>query len=113
MTADSLARDYGVLIGAIAGLIIAVSVAVVVWRRQWRTISASFGDMKVTLDQASGQIEQINKAVNNVPDGEHTLVQRVAALEAGQLWEHSALHVIAGQIGVSLPQTPPRARWFQ
>lgn len=107
MIADSLAQDYGVLIGAIAALIVAVSVAVVVWRRQWRTISASFGDMKVTVDQ-------INKAVNNVPDGEHTLVQRVAALEIGQRWEHGALQTIAGQIGVTLPTPPPtRGKWFQ
>lgn len=106
MIADSLARDYGVLIGAIAGLVLALAVAWVLVTKKWNKLTASFGDMKVTVDQ-------INKAVNNVPDGEHTLVQRVAALEAGQQWEHTALHVIAGQIGVTLPPTPGRARWFQ
>ena len=112
MIADSLVHDWGFFVGAVAGLIVAVSAGKVMWTRQWKTISASVGDIKVTLDQAAGQVDKINTAVNNVPGGDPTLVQRVATLEIGQQWEHTALHIIASQIGVTLPATPSRARWF-
>ena len=103
MMSYSLLHDAGYLIAAIAALIAVLGVGLLIWSRRIGSIAARFGKMEF-------DINQINKAVNNVPPGEQTLVERVKVLEQGQLWERGALHKIGLHIGCELPPHPPQ--WF-
>lgn len=52
-------------------------------------------------------LNQINRAVNHVGEGEPTLIERVRGIEAGQRdfheWVVTSLHILAGQVGTRLP----------
>jgi hypothetical protein len=55
-------------------------------------------------------IQQINRAVNHRPNGEPTLIQRVARLEQNSSlhaeWSAQVLVAVAEQVGVDIPARP-------
>lgn len=81
------------------GSVAAAALAAGVWRRA--------GATKQAVEEVSAQVKKVDTAVNNVPVGHPTLVQRVETLErrsdALGRWMHDALAAIGGQLGVSLP----------
>jgi hypothetical protein len=58
------------------------------------------------------RVKQVNRAVNHQPEGSLTLVERVGRIErettAHRDWESEVFHLIAGQIGVTLPSNPKK-----
>ena len=67
----------------------------------------------VTTRKNRHDLKQINHAVNHVPAGSPTLIQRVVQLEEHHArqkrhaeWEAQAICAIARQIGVILPEHP-------
>lgn len=108
--------DAAQLLIAIALLVAAVTLSVLVWRRGWSKMSASFGSTSVSLEAVQTsltavdrKVDRIDKAVNNVPEGHPPLVERVATLEVGhrlmlhhQKWERAALCSISDQLGITL-----------
>jgi uncharacterized protein YoxC len=76
VTASTL-QDAGVLVGAVAALILAMAVAVAIVRRQFTRLDAKVGDLHVTA-------EAVNKAVNNVPHGAKSLLDKIDDLHSKQ-----------------------------
>lgn len=118
------------MIAALAGLVLAVTALVLVLRKGFKRVDAKFGKAELSLEAVDRKLDdvlekakkieetgdKVNLAVNNVPPGTATLVQRVGSLEAGhqdllnhQRWEADALCKMALQIGVPL-QPPPIER---
>lgn len=96
MTA-TIISDLALLTGAIGFLVISGAGWLLVWRRGVKTITAQMGDAKLTIDakldhaaermdHAVHQIEEVNKAVNNVSATTPTIPDRLATLEAKQDW---------------------------
>ena len=58
----------------------------------------------------SKQITAVNNAVNHVPEGSFTLIQRVSRIEQDTVvhreWVHGELTTVANQVGSSLPPRP-------
>jgi hypothetical protein len=58
------------------------------------------------------RVKQVNRAVNHQPEGSLTLVERVVRIEhetkAHRSWENQVFHLIAAELGVSLPSNPPK-----
>lgn len=76
-------------------------------------VSGFFGLLTAVLVQQRKtyrEVKAVNKAVNNVPEGTPTLVQRVARLERRSdiqtRWLGDVLTLLAAQLGVSLPPQP-------
>lgn len=74
MTAGIIS-EAGILLGSVAALILALAIAVAIIRRQFSNISAEVGQVKLTA-------EAVNRAVNNVPHGEASLLDRVGHLHS-------------------------------
>jgi uncharacterized protein YoxC len=74
VTAGVLA-DAGLLLGSVALIIFAVAIAVAIIRRQFSSLSADLHGVKLTA-------EAVNRAVNNVPHGEPSLLDRVGQLHS-------------------------------
>ena len=103
-----IVTEVAVLVVAVALL---VSVVMLFARRQFKELEVTVGSAKATLTGIEGKVDEINHAVNNVPKGAPTLVQRVDRLEDGHerfeshhQWECNALQLIADNIGVNLPK---------
>lgn len=81
----------------LAGIIVAALIAPT-WLGWWNS--------RKTVRHAA----QINRAVNHVPDGEPTLIERVVHLEAEvdqhRRWERSAFGALAHHVGCELPPHP-------
>jgi len=77
VTAGVLA-DAGLLLGSVALIILAVAIAVAIIRRQFSSLSADLHGVKLTAEA----VEAVNRAVNNVPHGEPSLLDRVGQLHA-------------------------------
>ena len=119
MFAGQIGESAQVVI-AVAILILAIALLTLVKRRGFRRFDAKFGKAEFSLEgmdrrlesiQATG--EKINAAVNNVPEGTPTLVQRIGSLESGhealiehQRWEADALCRMANRIGIPLAPPP-------
>lgn len=119
MLAGQIAESAQV-VGAAALLILAISLWTLVRRRGFKRFDAKFGKSGFSLEgmdrrlesiQATG--EKINAAVNSVPEGTPTLVQRIGVLEQGhealidhQRWEADALCRMATRIGIPLAPPP-------
>lgn len=127
---DTLA-GWAKVIVAIAILVAVSAAALLVWRRGFSRVDAKFGSAAVSLvavnrklDQIAKTTDKVNNAVNNVPAGSPTLVDRVGSLEAShrtlidhQRWSTTAMHTIATNVGATLTESPlersdaAAARW--
>lgn len=96
------AQAWGVLIGAAAALVIAIAVAWAIFKRVFSTVTAEVGAVKVSLEGITSEVQQINRAVNHVPEGDIPLVQRVRLLEQHQQWVRRTLTLLAAQLGVTI-----------
>ncbi len=103
------------MIGA-AALVLAVAILLLVWRRGLRSVNVRFGNVEAQLSavqadttEVKAAVDKVNRAVNQVPPGTPTLVERVSVLETMQAWKITALQLIADQVGVRLPSPPPRS----
>lgn len=100
--------DIATLVIAIAVLIIVVYLVI---RRQFKSFDVRMGTMSATLTGIETSVEQVNTAVNNVPDGAPTLIHRVQCteekielMEEHQHWERHALQALASHVGAVLPE---------
>lgn len=107
------------VVGAIALLVLAIALLMLVKRRGFKRFDAKFGKAGFSLEGMDQKLEaierignKINIAVNNVPEGTPTLVERIGLLEEGhqellthQRWEVDALCRMAARIGI--PLSPP------
>lgn len=82
-----IVQEAGVLIGAVAALVIALAVAYGFISSKFDKISAQLGDVHVTAEAAKTTVTAVNNAVNNVPDGTPNLLERVTQI-ADSLAEH-------------------------
>lgn len=96
------AQAWGILLGALAALVLAVAVAWAIVRRLFGSVTAEVGQVKVKLDGITSEVQQINRAVNHVPEGDIPLVQRVRLLEQHQQWVRRTLTLLAVQLGVNI-----------
>lgn len=96
------AAGWGMLVGAAAALVLAIAVAWVLFTRAAKSMTAQVGQVKVSLDGITTEVQQINRAVNHVEPGEATLVQRVRVLEQHQQWVRRTLTLLAVQLGVNI-----------
>lgn len=76
-------------------------------------ITGLFGLLTANLVQSRKmyrKVEQVNNAVNNVPEGVPTLIQRVEQLERRQdattRWLINALQMFGRQLGINVPAPP-------
>lgn len=96
------AQAWGVLIGAAAAFVLAAAIAWAIVRRLFGSVTAEVGQVKVKLDGITNEVQQINRAVNHVPEGDIPLVQRVRLLEQHQQWVRNVLTALAAQLGVNI-----------
>lgn len=115
--------DVSLLLSASALVVLAITAAMLVYRRTFKSFDAKLGAMQVSLQavdrvaQETGKkIEGIEKSVNNVGANAPTLIQRVkglettcsnlaqrcARIERNQEKEQIALAHIAENIGVTI-----------
>lgn len=101
MTATVI-EDLALLIGAVGFLLISAAGWLLVYRRGVQKITASLGQASVSIDakldhqaerveHAVTQLEQVNKAVNNVGPKEPSIPDRLVLVEAKLDWivQHS------------------------
>lgn len=102
--------DTALVLSAAAGLVVASSILVLVWRRGLGKVAVALPGLKATVEAIDTKVDQINTAVNHQPEGESTLVQRVQAIErdskAHRSWEAEVMHLIGAQLGIDIPPPP-------
>jgi hypothetical protein len=87
--------EVAMIIGAVAGLVVATAVAVLIYRKGFDRFDVKVGAMQASLKAVEKNVQDINTAVNHVPLGSPTLVQRVVKIE-------EAVHKIAIHVGCDL-----------
>lgn len=109
----SRTADAAALILATAALVLAAGVLILIWKKGLKSVSFRMAGLETKLEAVDGKVDQINTAVNHVPEGSRTLVQRVTTIEsetrAHRAWETEVFRTIAAQIGCDIPEAPPVA----
>jgi hypothetical protein len=111
MSGSALA-DGAMLVASIAVLCVGMAALLLVWRKAFDRITLkagsveasleAVGKMTASLDAVKESVEQINTAVNHVPRGSPTLVQRVTDTEAKVDYLVRAVEAIGQHVGCSL-----------
>lgn len=126
MLGDSVLSDVALVVVAAALFAFAIAAVMLVLKNRNGRATVTHGNTSVSFETAQTQLQQLHdkievistevqsvgKAVNNVPEGSPTLVQRVGTLEEkvddlhkGHHWMIGALQVIGDQVGCKL--VPP------
>jgi hypothetical protein len=98
--------DSALVVTAAAFLVVAVSALVLVLRRGLQSVKVKGPGIEATLEAVHLEVQQINKAVNNVPLTMPPLVDRVWVIERKQDYQLVALQMIASHVGAELPAIP-------
>lgn len=87
-----------------AAVLVAIALLVLVVGKRFRGADLKMGPLEVQLSTIQEQIEQVNKAVNNVPANTPTLVTRVGRTE--EILRHLlvSVRIIAEHVGAELPE---------
>jgi uncharacterized protein YoxC len=101
MSASALA-DGAMLIASVAVLCVGMAALLLVWRRAFQRVTVKAGSMEASLEAVKKSVEQINTAVNHVPLGSPTLVQRVTDTEKKVDYLVRAVEAIGQHVGCSL-----------
>jgi uncharacterized protein YoxC len=101
MSSSALA-DGAMFIASIAILCIGMAALLLVWRRAFQRVTVKAGSMEASLEAVKKSVEQINTAVNHVPAGSPTLVQRVTDTETKIDYLVRAVEAIGQHVGCSL-----------
>lgn len=89
----------GELTAGAALIVMAVAVAVLVWRRGFQRLAITLGSMSVSLDA-------VERRVNGVPHDHPTIPQRLATIEHRLDRIDTRLDAIEAKPGVTLHYTP-------
>jgi uncharacterized protein YoxC len=80
--AGATLQEGAMFVAALAVLMVGFAALLLVWRKAFQSVTVKAGSMEASLRAVEKDVAQINKAVNHVPEGSPTLVQRVAETEA-------------------------------
>jgi hypothetical protein len=94
--------EGAMFVGAVAVLLIGMAALLLVWRRGFQRVTVRAGSMEASLEAVKKGVEQINTAVNHVPAGSATLVERVTHTEAKVDYLVRAVEAVGQHVGCRL-----------
>ena len=104
-------HDLGYLLIGLALLIGVIVGSRMLLTHRFKSMQVDVGNVRILLEGVAEEVASISKSVNNVPEDEPTLVQRVSGLEELNAWEVQAIAQIAKHVGCKVSTPPASQRW--